>query len=123
MKRKLPVNHCLFSWLVEHPAWLLIVRPCQNDGITPCKKLSGAEKQRLQILKDQVGQVGAEERKKKRQRDQANSSMQAPRQRRAEVRRIVKEQGKEAARTTWRPKQLHAYSRYPTVCLLYDAPA
>lgn len=38
---RIPAAHCAFYWLVEHAAWVLITRPQQSDGITPCKRLRG----------------------------------------------------------------------------------
>jgi len=39
--KRIPVLHCLFYWLIEHAAWLLIIRTSQSDGITPSKRLKG----------------------------------------------------------------------------------
>ena len=41
IKKRVPVSHCLFYWLVEHAAWLLTVRTAQSDGITAYKRLRG----------------------------------------------------------------------------------
>jgi len=41
IKRRIPVTHCVFYWLVEHAAWLLTIRSTQSDGITPYKRLRG----------------------------------------------------------------------------------
>ena len=40
--RKIPVDHSVFSWLVEHAAWLLTIRQQQSDGITPYTRLRGS---------------------------------------------------------------------------------
>ena len=41
MKKRMPATHCAFYWLVEHASWVLAIRPQQNDGITPHKRLRG----------------------------------------------------------------------------------
>ena len=41
IRSKVPTNHNVFAWLVEHAAWLLTIRTTQSDGITPRKRLKG----------------------------------------------------------------------------------
>ena len=41
IKRKVPVHHCVFYWIMEHAAWILTTRTTQSDGITPYKRLRG----------------------------------------------------------------------------------
>ena len=41
IKLRVPVTRCLFSWRVEHGAWLPTTRQRQRDGLTPHQILRG----------------------------------------------------------------------------------
>ena len=43
LQQRVPTDHKLMSWLVEHVAWILTVRVAGTDGITAYHRIKGKE--------------------------------------------------------------------------------
>ena len=42
MRRKIPLDHPIFDWLVEHCSWTITSRAKMDDGKTPYQKVRGS---------------------------------------------------------------------------------
>ena len=43
LQQRVPTDHKVMSWLVEHVAWILTTRACGQDGITAYHRIKGKE--------------------------------------------------------------------------------
>jgi hypothetical protein len=43
LQQRVPTDHKVMSWLVEHVAWILTTRACEQDGITAYHRIKGKE--------------------------------------------------------------------------------
>ena len=43
LNKQIPYGHALLSWLAEHVAWTLTVRPKGDDGMTPYQRVKGTQ--------------------------------------------------------------------------------
>ena len=41
INRKIPIEHPIFGWLVEHASWIVTSRARTDDGVTPYQKVKG----------------------------------------------------------------------------------